>query len=33
MGTEVARHVEGLVDWIEGNLPKILEEQRSRQIS
>ena len=33
MGTEVARHVEGLVDWIEGNLPRILDEQRSRQVS
>ncbi|WP_082893934.1 winged helix-turn-helix transcriptional regulator [Pseudomonas marginalis] len=32
MGTEVARHVERLVDWIEGNLPNILDEQRSRQI-
>ncbi|MCS3514074.1 MULTISPECIES: winged helix-turn-helix transcriptional regulator [Pseudomonas] len=33
MGTEVARHVEGLADWIEDNLPRILDEQRSRQVS
>lgn len=33
MGTEVALHVEGLADWIEGNLPRILDERRSRQIS
>lgn len=28
MGIEVARQVEGLADWIEGNLPRILEARR-----
>lgn len=32
MGIEVARQVEGLVDWIEGNLQRIMDERRSRQI-
>lgn len=31
MGLEVARHVEGLADWIEANLQKIMDERRSRQ--
>lgn len=30
MGIEVARHVERLADWIEGNLPRIMDERRSR---
>jgi DNA-binding HxlR family transcriptional regulator len=33
MGVEVARQVEGLADWIEGNLPRILDERRARQVS
>lgn len=31
MGIEVARQVEGLVEWIEANLPRIMAEQRTRQ--
>jgi DNA-binding HxlR family transcriptional regulator len=30
MGVEVARQVEGLADWIEVNLPRIMDERRSR---
>ncbi|MBT9552766.1 MAG: helix-turn-helix transcriptional regulator [Hydrogenophaga sp.] len=30
MGVEVARQVEGLADWIEGNLGRILSERRER---
>lgn len=29
MGTEVARQVEGLVDWIEGNLHRIMDKHRA----
>ncbi len=29
MGTEVARQVEGLVDWIEGNLHRIMDRHRA----
>lgn len=29
MGTEVARQVEGLVDWIEGNLYRIMDKHRA----
>ncbi|CAN5431864.1 helix-turn-helix domain-containing protein [soil metagenome] len=28
LGEEVARHVESLADWIEGNLPRIMEARR-----
>ena len=31
MGLEVARRVEGLADWIEGNLPRIMALRRSRE--
>ncbi len=31
MGLEVARRVEGLADWIEGNLPRILEGRALRE--
>ncbi len=31
MGIEVAHHVEGLADWIEGNLGRILEGRRARE--
>ena len=31
MGVEVARQVEGLADWIEGNLHRILDERRARE--
>jgi len=31
LGTEVARQVEGLADWIEENLPRILEAQINGQ--
>jgi DNA-binding HxlR family transcriptional regulator len=30
MGVEVARQVEGLADWIEGNLGRILSGRRER---
>lgn len=29
MGTEVARQVEGVVDWIEGNLHRIMDKHRA----
>jgi DNA-binding HxlR family transcriptional regulator len=31
MGVEVARQVERLADWIEGNLPRILSERHARR--
>jgi len=31
LGLEVARQVEGLADWIEGNLHRIMELRRSRE--
>lgn len=31
MGIEVARKVEGLADWIEANLPRIMSERRGLQ--
>lgn len=31
MGIEVSRRVEGLTDWIEVNLPRIMDERRSPQ--
>jgi len=30
LGMEVAQRVEALADWIEGNLPKVLNAQRAR---
>ncbi|WPB59026.1 helix-turn-helix domain-containing protein [Xylophilus sp. GOD-11R] len=32
MGVEVARQVEGLADWIEGNLWRIMQARREREV-
>ena len=30
LGQEVAEHVEGLVDWLKGNLPRVLKARAAR---